>query len=422
MISLAVRAGLSPGFSPTPPDDSAIEEVVTAEAGLRPPAHVTLRVTPLVEEDACVPRGAPVACLRDAPDICLVAPMPARVARITLQPGRKLTEIVLFHDEGGGVQRHDVSGSSRPAGLRALMQRAGLWPWLRRRPFGGMPAVDEVPAAILVMAVDTRPAAPDPLVAIAGREESFERGLRALKRLTEGPVLVCHAAGREDAIPAMGVRVQPVPVGPRHPQGAAGIRLHEAWPAGLDAPVWDLHAEDVAALGRLLETGTLPMNRLVSVAGPALRAPRLVRTQPGASLRGLSFHDLHPGAHVLLSGDPLGGHPAEWLAPRDRQVSALSRPEAAAPPHWLIRALTRSARPRPVIPTAALDQAFGAQIPAAAFVRALSAGDDEMAMKLGALSLLEEDVALADYVLGGEADLQGMLRVMLDRIRTEFAA
>ena len=55
-------------------------------------------------------------------------------------------------------------------------------------------------------------------------------------------------------------------------------------------------------------------------------------------------------------------------------------------------------------------------------MRALSSGDDETAIRLGVLSLLEEDVALADYVTGGEAHLAGLLRGMLDRIRTELAA
>ena len=43
-------------------------------------------------------------------------------------------------------------------------------------------------------------------------------------------------------------------------------------------------------------------------------------------------------------------------------------------------------------------------------------------MRLGLLSLLEEDVALADYVLGGEAGLAGLTRELLERIRSEFAA
>jgi Na+-transporting NADH:ubiquinone oxidoreductase subunit A len=69
-----------------------------------------------------------------------------------------------------------------------------------------------------------------------------------------------------------------------------------------------------------------------------------------------------------------------------------------------------------------LDQAFAGRLPAAAFLRALSSGDDETALKMGILSLLEEDVALADYVLGAEMQLAILLRDMLERIKTEFAA
>ncbi len=43
-------------------------------------------------------------------------------------------------------------------------------------------------------------------------------------------------------------------------------------------------------------------------------------------------------------------------------------------------------------------------------------------MKLGVLSLLEDDLALADYVLGEGGHLLAELRAMLDRIETEFAA
>lgn len=43
-------------------------------------------------------------------------------------------------------------------------------------------------------------------------------------------------------------------------------------------------------------------------------------------------------------------------------------------------------------------------------------------MKLGILSLLEEDVALADYVLSETGHITTELRDMLDRIQTEFAA
>jgi len=330
---------------------------------------------------------------------------------------------VLFREDGGDVRSHVVTSALDPANLRTLMQGAGVWPWLRRRPFGGMPKTDEQPAAIVVMAVDTRPFAPAPCAALAGREDDFARGLQALSLLTDAPVLLCQPAGAAlvDA-KAFGKRLRRVDCGTRHPQGAAGIQIHALAPATLDAPVWDIHAEDVAALGDLLHSGVLPMTRMVQIAGSGLREARLVRTQQGADLRELTRYAALPGTHRLLSGSQIDGTDAHWLAPRHRQITVLPGPAPQKPLHWFKAALTRSSTPMPVIPTAALTQAFGAALPAVPFIRALTAGDDEMAMKLGLLSLLEEDIGLADYVVGGDAHLAGLLRGMLDRIRTELAA
>ena len=421
MTFLALRAGLIPEV-PTPPEISGVEEVVTEEAAVRPPDGGAPSVTPLLAEGDMVASGGALACLKHTPDVAFVAPFAGRVARLSLLPGRRLSEVVLFREKGGETERHDAGEAGTTAGLRRLMQSAGVWPWLRRRPFGGMPAAEEVPAAILVMAADTRPLAPDPSRALDGREEAFLRGVAALERLTEGPVLIVRAEGAGVPDPGRGGgRVRVVDAGARHPQGLAGIRIHQAFPAGLDAPVWDIHAEDAAALGALLDTGVLPMDRLVRIGGRALREGRTVRTHPGADLRQLTQRIVAPGPHVLLSGSVLDGHEAQWLGTRDRQVTVLPREGARRPAHWLAAALGRSGATAPAIPSAALSEAFGGALPALPFIRALSAGDDETAMKLGLLSLLEEDVALADYVLSQRGQIAAEMRAMLDRIRAELA-
>lgn len=421
MAFLGTRAGLSPDFW-SPPEVSGTTDVITEEAAVCPPVGPTVRVTPLVQEGEVVARGRAVACLRHNPDICFTAPIAGRVARITLQPGRRLSEIVLFRDDGAGDETHDPKVAETSAGLRRLMQLAGVWPWLRRRPFGGMPAPAEIPSAIVVMASDTRPLSPDPIEAIRGKKEDLARGLAALDRLTEGPVLLCAHSGDPlwRSFASGGIRI--AERGTRHPQASAGICVHGLCPAGLEVPVWDIHAEDVAALGTLLRSGILPMSRLVRIAGAGLREARQIRTHPGADLRQLTHRIAAPGAHVILSGSPLDGHAAHWLAPRHRQVTVLPRDDAPRRKHWLVTALTETAGVGPAIPTAALTHAFAAALPAAPFIRALGAGDDETAMNLGLLSLLEEDVALADYVLCHDGQLMAQLRAMLDRIRKEYAA
>jgi Na+-transporting NADH:ubiquinone oxidoreductase subunit A len=421
MTFLRSGAGLMPDFA-TPTATSDAGHIVTEEAALQPPAGPALHVTPLVKEGEAVAKGAALGCLRHAPDVCFVAPIPGRVARITLSAGRTLSEIVLYREPGVDDLRHEATQADSVAGLRRLLQTAGVWPLIGRRPFGGMPPPGEVPAGIAVMAVDTRPHAPDPLEALIGREDAFARGLEALARLTEGDVLLCLPKGAP--VPDLGgtdTRTRIVRCGRRHPQGSAGLRIHQDMPASLDRPVWDIHAEDVAEIGTLLLTGMLPQERRVHIAGPALRETRTLCTHPGADLRQLTRRIALPGPHSLISGSPLDGRNARWLGQRHRQITVQPQAETQGRRHWLRAALTESRGAGPIIPTAALTQAFGAALPAAPFVRAVASGDEETATRLGLLSLLPEDVALADYVLGAGGAFMDQVGTLLGRVRSEDA-
>mgnify|MGYP001825523298 CR=1 FL=1 len=420
MLFFRAASGLMPEFL-SPPLSHAVRDVVTEEAAILPPRGAALHLTPLVSEGDLVAKGSPVACLRNAPDVCLVAPIAGRVARVARSASRRISEIVLFREDAGGTERRDVTASDSPNGLRRLMQSAGIWPWIRRRPFGGMPGADERPSAIVVIAADTDPDAVAPNVDLKGRHEAFARGIAALATLADGLVLVAWPDGEpKPDLDVTGTEIGWIACGPRHPQGAAGICIHRHAPAGTDAPVWDIHAEDVAELGDLLATGELPQRRLVRLSGAALGESRTVRTHPGADLRQLTQRIVNRSPHEVRTGSHLDGRPARWLGQRDRQVTVLPREALPEPVHWLRAALDNSNRADPAIPSAALSQAFGSALPAAPFIRALASGDEEAAIRFGVLSLLEEDISLADYVLGANGALKGQLRAMLDRIQSEY--
>lgn len=408
------------------PRAAASEDVViTEEAALTALPRDDFRVEPLVEEGALVAQGAPVLESRRHLAIKVVAPMPARVAAIRLGPGHRLSSVLFFHEPEAGRHVYETKLANRgddPGALRDLLLGSGLWRALRSRPFGGVPLPTEEPAAIFVMALDTRPLAPDPRAAVTGREDEVARGLKALARLTEGPIYLCQDRGADvvaaDLLPDRLKRVRTRPV---HPLGLAGPHIHHLRPAAPGRPVWDLHIEDVAGIGALLATGMLPETRLASVAGPALREARALRCQPGADLRQLTHGLVRPGPHVILSGSALDGHEAHWLGDRDRQVTVLDGAPRAPRRHWFQTALARASRPKPLIPTAALEQAFGGALPAIPFLRALASGDTEAFTRFGGLSLLEEDVALVDYLTRAEPSVRAQIAAMLDTIEAEEA-
>ncbi len=408
------------------PASADIRVHITDQCALFARPSDDFRADILVAAGDKVAQGAPVLRSRRHPDLTLVAPVAGEVAAADLGPGKRLSHILFFHDAKAGRHEHDVSAAraeNDPVAVRALLLSAGMWPLFRSRPFGRVPLPAEQPAAIFVMALDTRPDAPLPQLALAGRLDSFLRGCQALASLTNGPVYVCHDGAADlDDLDVGNDRIRLTRIGPFHPHGLAGLQIAARFPAAPGRPVWDVHAEDVVGLGSFLETGLVPETRLVSVSGGALREHRMVRCQPGADLRALTFDIVKPGPHRLLSGSSLDGVEGRWLGPWRRQVAAIAGTGTERSPHWFSAALRRSSRPLPIIPTAALDHAFGGILPAALLVRALAANDSETAMRLGALSLVEEDVALADYITAAAPHLTAMLRAMLDRIAAEEIA
>ncbi|MEW9612884.1 Na(+)-translocating NADH-quinone reductase subunit A [Shinella sp. S4-D37] len=403
-----------------------IETQITDQCALFAQLEDDFRVEVVVARGDRVPQGAPVLRSRKHPELTLVAPVSGEVAAIDLGPGRRLSRMLFFHASDAGRHKHDVtaaSGGDDAAATRALLLAAGLWPSFRSRPFGRIPAPGETPSAIFVMALDTRPDAPPPRLALDGREEELAVGLRSLAGLTAGPIVFCQDRGPDiGGTAGLGARYRIRKVAPVHPHGLAGFQLAACHPVEPGRIVWDIHAEDVAAIGALLLTGLVAETRLVSVAGTALREQRLVRCQPGADLRALSYDIIRPGPHRLLSGSMLDGTESRWLGRWHRQVTGIAEASRDNRPHWFSAALRGARRPLPIIPTAALEQAFGGVLPAAALVRAIASNDVETATRLGALSLTEEDVALADYVTGAAPRLSAMLRGMLDRIAAEEAA
>ncbi|HPG22665.1 MAG TPA: Na(+)-translocating NADH-quinone reductase subunit A, partial [Amaricoccus sp.] len=143
-----------------------------------------------------------------------------------------------------------------------------------------------------------------------------------------------------------------------------------------------------------------------------------VRTVMGASLRDLTASEVAPGGRDgfarILSGSVLAGREAAWLGRHHHQVTILdARPEARRLP--LPRWLGRPGRgPRPLIASERLEGLLPFGIPPVPLMRALAVGDSETAERLGALDLVEEDVALLSCFCTSGADYGRLLRRVLD--------
>lgn len=72
-----------------------------------------------------------------------------------------------------------------------------------------------------------------------------------------------------------------------HPAGLVGTHIHFLKPVSATRGVWHMGFQDVIAVGRLFTSGALWVERIVSLAGPVVGRPRLLRTRLGASAEDL---------------------------------------------------------------------------------------------------------------------------------------
>ncbi|KAA9009410.1 Na(+)-translocating NADH-quinone reductase subunit A [Histidinibacterium aquaticum] len=386
----------------------------------RPPTRVGLvgsdypglRLKPCVEAGDRVRIGDPV--LRDGrtEDLVITAPVSGVVEEIAIG-ARRSVRLAVIRIEGEVRRTFDPAGAQDEDGLRTLMRESGLWSALLRRPFGRVPVPDERPAAILVPAMTTEPGAADPRPAIEGAREDFHRGLTALTRLTDGLVHVAQAPGSQ--LSPAHERIRPAVFRGGHPVGLPGLQIERLCPPSLDRPVWQIGHLDVIDLGRLLADGSPPKGlRQVALGGEKASDARVVALPPGADLEELALTESEPGPHRCLSGSPLSGTESRFLRRRHLQASFVVRSDRPAPP----RHVFGPAKVPALVPHAALSRALGRDLPAIPLLRALSVGDTETAASLGALSLLEEDMALATYLSGATEDFGACLRRILDKLET----
>jgi Na+-transporting NADH:ubiquinone oxidoreductase subunit A len=342
-----------------------------------------------------------------------------------------------------GREIADLDGRS----VRDLLVESGLWTAIRQRPFSKVPSPGSNCHSIFVTAIDTNPLAPNPEVVLEGRMGDFQRGLWALSHLTEGMIYLCRAPGAKIE-PGSAARVQVEEFSGKHPAGLVGTHIHFLDPVHREKAVWHIGYQDVAAIGRLFETGRLPVGRTVALCGPVVMRPRLLRTRLGAHVEPLIDEQLFFGETRVVSGSVLCGHRARgstygFLGRYSNQLSCLAEDHrrrflGLMTPGWDLFSTTRaylsgfrsrsttydfttSARGshRAMVPIGLFERVMPLDIMPTFLLRALLMDDLERAEALGCLELDEEDLGLCSFVSPGKEDYAPHLRRNLFEIWKE---
>lgn len=411
---------------------------------------VGMKPTMLVSEGDTVKLGQVLFSDKKNPGVNFTAPGAGVIKAINRGEKRVLQSVVIqlkgsAHVDFAKYPAAELANLTADK-IKENLLASGLWTSLRTRPYGKIPAVDSTPNSIFVTAIDTAPLAADPAVIIKERADDFVNGLTVIAKLTAGKTYVCKATGA--IVPIGNAPVQVAEFSGPHPAGLPSTHIHLIDPVNINKFVWHLDYQAVIAIGALFTTGKLNVERVVALAGPVVKNPRLVKTRVGANLEDLTTGELEEGENRIISGSVLYGQQAKdwaaYLGAYSNQVSVIKEGRERELFGWIVpgknkySALnvytssrdrqsgrlfpltsTKNGSNRAIVPVGIYEAVMPLDILPTALLKSLVVGDSDQAQLLGCLELNEEDLALCTFVDPGKHDFAPVLRVNLTKIEKE---
>jgi len=415
--------------------------------------YVGMKPTMEVKEGDGVKLGQLLFTDKKTAGVRYTAPGAGTVAAINRGEKRALQSVVIDLDGDQQDEEQVEYPAVSSTGLASLereqvidrLVESGQWTAFRTRPYSKVPSPDIAPEAIFVTAIDTNPLAADPQVVIAENAQGFADGMTVLSRLGVEKLFCCVGEANANVDVGQSGAVVNAFAGP-HPAGLAGTHIHMLSPVSASKTVLTIGYQDVIAIGKLFTEGRISVERVVSLAGPGVTRPRLMRTRLGASTEELTAGEIEAGDMRVISGSVFAGRKARgayaYLGRYHQQVTVLAEGRdrefmsylrAGVNKHSITRtfisALNRNrlfpftttthGSERAMVPIGNFEKVMPLDILPTQLLRALVVGDTDAAQQLGCLELDEEDLALCTYVCSGKYEYGPILRDNLTRIEKD---
>ena len=408
------------------------------------------RITPkvVVKPEDKVKAGDPLFFDKENPELQFVSPVSGTVVAVNRGERRRVLSVVVESDgkfESVEYKAKDVLSLSADE-VKADLLKAGLFAFIRQRPYDVIATPGDTPRAIYVSAFDSKPLAVDFEIALKGNEDDFQAGLDALSRIA--PVHLGLCACQKSAALNVAKNVTTTIFKGPHPAGNVGVQINKTAPVNKGEIVWTIGAEEVIFIGRLYNRGKIDFTRTVALVGSEVKNPSYSKMVLGAQITNLingrledkyelriidgnvltgkkTVADGYLGAfsnEITVIPEVMGG--AEmlgWIAPRFSMLST-SRSYFS----WLMpkRKYTVDARikggERHMIMSNEYDKVFPMDIYPEYLIKAIITGNIDKMEQLGVYEVAPEDFALCEFVDSSKLELQRIVREGLDKLRAEM--
>ncbi|MEQ9425985.1 MAG: Na(+)-translocating NADH-quinone reductase subunit A [Cyclobacteriaceae bacterium] len=435
--------------------EKKIAESVQPETfALKPTNFIAItRPKLMVDEGDNVKAGTPIFYDKMSPDVMYTSPVSGEVAEIVRGEKRKILEIRILADEEISAESFQSYSISEIKNLNkddalAAMLKSGVWPQIVQRPFGVVADPNDSPKSIFISAFDTHPLAPDYDFIFEGEEQNFQAGLDVLSKFTSGLIHVnINGGGEVSPLFSQIENAQVNKITGKHPVGNVGVQIHHIDPIGKGDKIWTVNPYGVIQIGKLFLEGKYDASKTIALTGSEVSNPQYYKTYIGASINKFVDGNLNSKNVRYISGNPLTGERIEqagYLGFYDHQVTILPEGDYYEFLGWMKptadklsfqRALglmsfingsnkeytldtnTRG-EPRAFVQTGVFEDVTPMDIFPTYLIKAILAEDYDDMEALGLLEIVEEDLALCEFVDVSKHDIQAIVRKGLELLRT----
>lgn len=379
------------------------------------------------------------------PEVKFVSPVGGELVAVNRGDRRVILEVVVKADNSVApidFGKSELSKMSRQQVVDKLLE-SGAWTYFKQRPYNVVANPAAEPKAIFVSTFDSAPLAPDYDYIITQNEDAFQAGLDVLTKIA--PVYVgTHNKGCSKAF--SGAKCEKVTAfdGP-HPAGCVGVQINHTNPINAGEKVFTIQPQEVVAIGKLFTTGIHDFSRIVVMTGSEMKKRAYVRTILGAQLTTMVSGNLEDGNVRLISGNVLTGTQVKadgFLGFYDSQITAIPEGDEyefmgwAAPGFnkfslsrtffsWIARNkeyrlnANTHGELRAFVVSNEMEKVFPMDIYPEHLIKAIMAEDIDKMEQLGIYEVVEEDMALCEFVCTSKIAIQKTLRNGLNLMMKE---
>lgn len=440
------------------PDPVIKKDVISDVIAIKPTDFKGLVPRLLVKEGDAVLVGSPIFCSKVDPRIQFTSPVSGTVAEVVRGEKRKLLEIRITNDKQQTAVRFEapVAEKATREQVRDLLLQSGLWACLKQRPYGILAKPEDEPKAIFVSGFNSAPLAAD-LDFVAKEElQAIQAGINALNKLTTGGVHLGLHQSNHASTPLHKLDNVKIHVfsGP-HPSGNVGIQIHHVAPIQKGEVVWTVGLHQLIFIGRLFLNGACDFSQLVAVTGPRANKPAYVKAVVGMPMQAIAdqatadAEGLQAGCPVrFISGNVLTGTNVGangFLGFFDNQVTLITEGNYyemfgwAKPFRCKKFSFSRSyfswltpkkqyamdsnlnGGERAFVLSGYYEKVLPMHIYPVYLLKAILAGNIDKMEMFGIYEVIEEDLALCEYICPSKIEVQDIVSKGIDMMIKEMA-